>query len=631
MGGLVQILLISQDRDLREDVRAVVTGDGAPFVRRARQEFVERLQLVGGRDPRHATNAWRMEAVRSIDSATDVLDSMGAVDAPAFIAVIDTDWEEQESALLFILTIQALSDQTHVVVLSSRPNAGLRSLVEELGDLERCSILRKPVGQEEMCRVLTAIAWRCIVGHNLRASGEKGFSGVGAADLAGALLLESQAEQRRMAVQDTLTRLGNRRLFDAAVEDVFRLDPSRRSHALLLIDLDRFKAVNDTLGHAAGDELLKQVADRLRDAAGADDVVFRLGGDEFALLRPVHDSAQDVADAIVTAVGTPFEVHGNVVNIGASVGWATPVDGATDAADLVARADTALYAVKAGGRGAARKYTKEQDRQRQVRAALEDELRQRIADGPAPLMFAPIVCTASGVLLGAEAILDLTGDGEADLTEARLEKLLVDSTLALEVALWTAASAISIQKSMHGLRISANLTPRLFRSEQGAKRLGDAILAHRADPSLLTLEAPSVAVFQDVDIAITRIKALRDLGVGVELDDFGDCSFSIDALMRIPAIGAKIAPLFAHKAVASAQAAQTMRGLTLVASGAGLSVTATGVDTGALWLAMNAFKCASVQGRAVSSPLTRDQILARVERDAGRLGDHPGPATIPLR
>jgi diguanylate cyclase (GGDEF)-like protein len=616
MDHLIRVLLVSQDRGLRADTQAVCAGRGDPGVERAHRDFADRLQAVGVRATelaREPSSAWRFEYARSIDAATDMLETPSVVNAAAFLVILDCDWEHQENILLFTLTLQAVSESAHLVFVGTKPEGQLRSLVAELGEADRVSFMRKPFSGEELSRVLMNLAWRGIVAHNLRQADVKGFSGVGAAELAGALLVESEAEQRRMAVQDSLTGLGNRRLFDARLAEVFALDASRRSHALLLIDLDKFKSVNDTMGHAAGDELLRQVADRLREQAGPGDIIVRLGGDEFAIIRAQTDGTQDIAEAIVAALCTPFQIEGTQVQIGGSIGWASLQDDAKDAAELCARADTALYAVKAAGRGSARRYTRDQDRQRAAREALEREMRQRIKAGPAPILFSPIAEASSGAIVAAEGILDLTGEGLADITEARLESLLNEPALAMDVALWTVTSTIAQAQRIPSLGISFNLTPRLFRSDQTAERLAEAIAMAQVDPARLVAEIPCTAVFVDPDLAIARIKALRDIGIAVVLDDFGVGPISIDTLVRLDATGAKVASDFTHAAVASAQAAQMMRGLTFLASGASLSLTAAGVDTGAQWLSMSSFRCQHLQGRAISALVNRDGLLARIK------------------
>lgn len=616
MDHLIRVLLVSQDRTLRSDVQEICAGRGEPGVVRAHRDFAERLRAVGAGPSqfnREGQDAgWHLDYARSVDAATDLLETPGGIEAAAFVVLLDCDWEYQENILLFTLTLQAISEQAHILFVGTKPEGEIRSLVHELGDHERVSFLRKPLSAEELSRTMMNLAWRGIVTHNLKQNESKGFSGIGAAELAGALFVENQAEQRRMAVQDTLTGLGNRRLYDATLADIFKSESTRRQQCLLLIDLDKFKVVNDTMGHAAGDELLRQVADRLRDLATADDVIVRLGGDEFALIRQRTDGSQELADSIVQSLCTPFEVEGQIVQIGASIGWASVADQAKDAAELSSRADTALYAVKAAGRGSARRYTRDQDRQRLAREALEQELRHRVKDSAAPILFSPIADALNGNIVAAEGVLDLTGDGMADLSEARLEALLADTTLAVEVAFWTVASVIAHAQRMPTLKTSFNMTPRLFRHDQTPRRLGELLTARKIDPTTLIAEVPSSVVFADPDTTSARIRALRDLGIEVMLDDFGIGPISVDALVRIYANGAKTAPSFVHAAVTTANAAQTLRALTLLASGAGMTATVGGVDTGSQWLAMNSFSCNQLQGRAISALLTREALIRRL-------------------
>jgi diguanylate cyclase (GGDEF)-like protein len=606
MSGTVKVLLVSSDAATVQSVKSALTGRGSPAAARIRQDFLKRFETAHGTS--RAAPRWSLMTTKSIDAASDGLESIAETEAGPCLIVLDGEIDQHEQVLLFMLTVQAISEQAHIVLIARGGGGALRRAIEELGDGDRCSYLRRPASTEEIARSLMFVAWRSLMTANIRNADERGFAGVGAADLAGAMLVENEAEQRRMAVQDTLTRLGNRRLFDATLAEVCALRADQRDRVLMLIDLDCFKAVNDTLGHAAGDALLQQVADRLRVLVGPNDMVFRLGGDEFALIKSDIEGAQELAESVIASMCKPFEVLGQPARIGASVGWALPDLGDAKPEQWTARADMALYAAKGAGRGVAIRYSEDQDRRRQARESLESRVKDHISMGPAPLLFAPIVEAQSGALWGSEAVLALSGDELADLTEARLDTLIGDSKLALELAFWIVSSAIQSAAGFGNGFISINLTARVLNSELLLERILQQCGQFNVPPGRLVLEAPSTSIFANVDMANGRIKALKKAGLSVIIDDFGVGPFSIEGLLRLQVDGVKLSASLSKEASGSAGALRIMSGVAAIASGAGVRVAAAGADDEQLLLKMSAMGCGRVQGRAVSGLLSLQQL-----------------------
>jgi diguanylate cyclase (GGDEF)-like protein len=598
MTWAVRVLLVSNDPATVQSVKSALSGQGSPAALRIRQDFIKKFETVMG-DAQGAPK-WSLMCARSIDAASESLDVIAQTDAGPCLVVIDGEIDQHEQVLLLMLTVQAVSERAHLLLIGRGGGASLQKAIGELGDGERCSFLRRPASTEEIARTLMFLAWRSLMAANMRLADERGFAGVGAADLAGAMLVETEAEQRRMAVQDTLTKLGNRRLFDATLAEVCALKAEERGRVLMLIDLDRFKAVNDTLGHAAGDALLQQVADRLRAVVGANDMVFRLGGDEFALIKAEEDGAQALAEAVIAEMCKPFEVLGHPARIGASIGWALPDAAAMKPEQWTERADMALYAAKGAGRGIAIRYSEDQDRRRQARESLEQSVRQRIQSGAAPLMFAPIADASSGAVMAAEAVLALSEDGLADLTEIKLDSMIGDSKLALEVGFWIVSSALFAARGAPGLSMHINLTSRLLQSEALVETLLKRCSEFGVSPACVVLEIPSPAVFANVDVANGRIGALKAAGFGAIIDDFGVGPFSIEGLLRLKTDGLKLAASLSKEASGSAGALRILAGVASIAVGAGARVSAAGADTDELWQKMRAMGCVRVQGRAIS-------------------------------
>lgn len=622
MTKMVRVLLVTSDGDFTNTVKGALTGQGSPGAMRIRQDFLKRWAIANGGSSEKDVEPpkWGLTVCKSIDNASDCLEALAQQATNTFLVLIDGDIDAHESVLLFMLTVQAVSEAAHIMLIARGGGASLRQAIDELGDPQRCTYVRKPVASDELARTIMYIVWRSLMTFSLRQAEQRGFSGVGAADLAGALLIEGEAEQRRMAVQDTLTKLGNRRLFDATLSEVFALPSSHRAHALMLIDLDRFKAVNDTLGHAAGDELLKQVAERLRAAIGPHDVAYRLGGDEFAMIKADASGAEDLAKKIIAEMVRPFEVLGHPARIGASIGWATPDATMQKADDWTARADMALYAAKGAGRGVAIRYTADQDRSRKERESLERRLRDMMLRGPAPLLFAPIAEATSGRVVAVEAVLDFAGDDLADLNETRLDSLVSDAKLATELAFWAAASAIEAAARLPYLQVAINVTPRAFQNDMLVDRLTQIADSLSVDRSRLIIEVPAAAIFTNLDAACGRCKAIVDAGFGVSADEFGIGLFSIDGLMRLPVDSVKVAAVLVKDAHASGGGHRLLSGLISLVNGAGLRVAASGVDNESLWSRLASQGCARLQGRSVSSLLTIETLsLMEIEtltRDA---------------
>jgi diguanylate cyclase (GGDEF)-like protein len=627
MSNMIKIMIVSNDAEMIQSVRGAITGAGSAGAMRVRQDFVQRWQLVragsGAEQPR-----WSLSTARSVDAATDSLEAFveNAATMPT-IVLVDSDIDRHDSLLLFLLTTQAVSEQVQLVLLSRNNGASLRSALEELGDGDRCAYLRKPVALDELARVLTYLAWRGVMTLNLRNAQERGFSGVGAADLASAMIMESEAEQKRMAVQDALTKLGNRRLFDASLTEITAKPAGARSQILMLIDLDRFKAVNDTLGHAAGDELLQQVADRLRELASANDVLFRLGGDEFALLRAEAQGAQEAAEAVIASLNRPFTVAGRAVRIGASIGWSPAPERPGEASEWTARADAALYAAKGAGRGVAIKYSEDQARARRQRVLLEDRVRSMIARGHAPLLYTVLADPRSGSAGGVEAVLDFDGDGRAESTLQKIDGLLTDPQLAIDLALWTARSACEQIARVNSIALHLPLTMRVLMSEDAIETLIKAARASSITPQRIVIEATASEVLAQLDAVAANVARLRGEGILLVLRSFGVGMFSLQGLQKLKPYGVKLAASLAKEAVSNGPEVDVVAGLVAIARGCGLKVLAAGADSDAEWNKLASMGCVRLQGRVVSTLMTIDSLRQRLSMSsASELAHRAAPA-----
>jgi diguanylate cyclase (GGDEF)-like protein len=426
--------------------------------------------------------------------------------------------------------------------------------------------------------------------------------------------LRTEAEIRQLADFDPLTGLPNRRSFIASLEE--RLPAGRRRiapFALLMVDLDRFKPVNDTLGHAMGDALLRRVSGRLRAAVRDGDLVARLGGDEFAILAAVAgaEEAATLADRVIELVSRPYVIAGQVIDIGASAGVALgPADGATP--ELLSQsADVALYAAKEAGRGMFRMFEGEMDRRRRERRALELDLRRAVARADFEVHFQPLVDAGTGRYSGAEALvrwhhperglvppsvfiplaeeIGLVGDiGEFVLSRA-----------AREAAGWPA-----------DLSVAVNLSPVQLR-DPGLVALVDRVLRESGlDPSRLELELTETALLQDDGRTLETLVALRAMGVRLAMDDFGTGYSSLSYLARVPFDKIKIDKSFVQQVTSDRNSSSIVRAITTLGSRLGMAVTAEGVETEGQRRFMTEEGATQIQGYLVSRPLPAAQVRA---------------------
>jgi diguanylate cyclase (GGDEF)-like protein len=330
----------------------------------------------------------------------------------------------------------------------------------------------------------------------------------------------------QLAAHDALTSLTNR----AALNERLSVLLARESGldaalAVLCIDLDRFKAVNDTLGHPIGDALLKKVAERLRSAVKPGDVVARLGGDEFAIVQvdvEQPQGAEALAARLVDLLGRSYILEGHMVNIGASVGVAlAPADG-SDPDTLLKRADLALYCAKADGRGMFRRFASEMDAGLQARRSLEIDLRRALALREFELVYQPQVHLASNEIVGFEALLRWRTPTRGVVPPLDFIPLSEEIGLIVPIGEWVLRTACHEAASWpKSVSVAVNLSPVQFRSGRLVKTVVSALASSGLEPTRLELEITEGALLENTESVIQSLQALKALGVRISMDDFG--------------------------------------------------------------------------------------------------------------
>jgi diguanylate cyclase (GGDEF)-like protein len=431
----------------------------------------------------------------------------------------------------------------------------------------------------------------------------------------------AEADSRRRALHDPLTGLANRAFLDAHLPQSLATAAREGGEvALLLLDVDRFKVVNDTLGHGAGDALLRVVADRLRTSVRAGDVVARFGGDEFVVACDVADSVPGVAalaERVIEALARPIAVDGHELFVSASVGIVIADACETDADSLLRDADVAMYRAKEGGGGRYEIFDAELRDRVLRRLTVEHELRGAVADGQLELHLQPLVALATGTLRGFEALVRWRHPERGLVPPLEFIPVAEETNLILPVGRWVLQEACRRLAQLQALSsapigISVNLSPRQLTSDLPGE-VETALREAGVRAEDLTLEITETLLVEDGG-AVGVLEQLRALGVGVALDDFGTGWSSLAALRRYPVDILKLDRSLIGSIDRDESAAAVTRAVITMARALGHVVVAEGIELPEQAAALRALGCELGQGYLFSRPVPADEAAALLER-----------------
>ena len=428
---------------------------------------------------------------------------------------------------------------------------------------------------------------------------------------------KNEAKIVHLARHDPLTDLANRVLFREELDlAITALESDNRNFALHLIDLDHFKVVNDTYGHPVGDQLLKDVAQRLQQTVRRNDLIARLGGDEFAILQTgvVRDlQAGYLAERLCKTLNTPFEIDGHSVRIGASIGVAiAPADGNTNQ-DLLKAADLALYTAKGEGRGTYRYFKAEMNVVLQARRRLENDLRIAIDENQFELHYQPIKKLGSDDVTGFEALIRWQHPERGMVPPLSFIPAAEENGLIIQIGAWalrTACCEIARLSDTH--RIAVNLSPVQFRSPDLVATVRSALECSGLPASRLELEITESTLLDTSDKTLEQLRALHELGVRIALDDFGTGYSSLSYLMSYPIDCIKIDRSFVSRLGEGKQSTSIIRAITDLASNLGMSTTAEGVETLDQLDRLKKLGCVEAQGYYFSPPRPACEIFEAI-------------------
>jgi diguanylate cyclase (GGDEF)-like protein len=433
-------------------------------------------------------------------------------------------------------------------------------------------------------------------------------------------LRETTEELRRNGMQldhiahhDALTGLPNRVLFRHEVAGFLRRVRRGQSLAVLYLDLDRFKMVNDTFGHPVGDRLLSEVADRMRAAVREVDTITRLGGDEFAIAQSGADqprSADTLALRLIESLGRPYDIGGHSVAVGASIGITLAARDDLDVDQLLRRADLALYSAKRDGRGTWHWFEPAMDLEAQTLRGLETDLRRALECDGFELYYQPQVSIADGQVMGFEALLRWHHPERGLVLPGDFIQCAEETGLIVPIGEWVLRTALN--EASHwpvGVRVAVNLSPRQL-THDGLADMIEAVLAATGQPGArLELEITESALLEHNARSLAALRRLRALGVLIAMDNFGNGFASLNHLRSIQFDRLKIDQSFIGEMMESPESGSIVRAILRLASGLNIATTAEGVETRAQLERLAADGCGEAQGYLFSPPRPASEVF----------------------
>ena len=609
-----RILVIDDNPSIHDDYRKILAGHAAGKVSAAEAALFGEQPSAVERPTFDVDSA--MQGRDGVERARAAL-TEGRPYSVAFVDMrMPPGWDGVET----IEHLWAVDPEIQVVVCSAYTDYDWLELLTRLGHSDKLIVVKKPFEPIEILQCASALSRKWANARALRQHVES-LERVVTDRTRG--LEAANRKLRHLASHDSLTGLPNRLLLDDRIsQTIAQADRQSHEFAILVIDLDRFKVVNDSLGHRAGDELLREVAQRLKSAVRTVDTTARLGGDEFVILLgpPITESeAYAVAHRVIELMEPSMRLLGLDVHTSPSIGMAFyPHDGRT-ADTLLARADAAMYTAKERGRNNVQRYAVGMSAGTQDRVRLESELHEALHGGQFELLYQPKVDTASGRINSAEALIRWRHPERGLLLPADFIGIADDCGLLDDIGEWVLHEACRQAKAWQDeglprLRVAVNLAPSQFRLTNLVDQIRRALDAVQLDPQLLEVELTESAVMSDAEESILILEAISSMGVLVSVDDFGTGYSSMSYLRRFPIDKLKIDRCFVEEMTRRSEDASIVRAIISLAHSLRLKVIAEGVETPEQLALLADLGCDQYQGFFFSPAVAADQFTALVRQ-----------------
>lgn len=433
------------------------------------------------------------------------------------------------------------------------------------------------------------------------------------------------AEMRiaHMARHDGLTNLANRDYLRERLAEMTSQLMDGESLAVLYLDLDQFKSINDTLGHSVGDELLKAIADRLKAISGGNDIVARIGGDEFVIVHAAasgRDGVGDLAEQVCAAISTPFAVSGHLVVTEASIGVSFAPDDAIEPNDLLKHADMALYRAKAEQRGSWRFFEPEMDELIKARHALERDLREALVNGEFEVHYQPVINVRSGRISGCEALIRWYHPVRGLVPASDFIPIAEEMGLILPIGDWVIRQACSEAALWPSdVKIAVNLSPLQLLNPKLIQAVVIALAAAGIDAGRLEFEITETVLMHNTAATLSALHRLHQVGVSISMDDFGTGYSSLNNLRSYPFDKIKIDQCFISGLPAENDSAAIIRAVVGLARGLKMITTAEGVETAEQAEQIERLGCDEIQGHYFSAARPAVEIRQMLARQTPQL------------
>ncbi|QNA84599.1 GGDEF domain-containing response regulator [Sphingomonas sp. So64.6b] len=599
----MRILIIDDEPGMHDSYRRSF----APAAGHAGALDAMAVELFGDNDDGDADAAPAMaftltHAMQGIEGVTAVEASIarGEKYAVAFIDVrMPPGIDGKETAK----RIRALDPDINLVIVTGYSDFSPLEISRAAGPADKIFYIAKPFEVAEVTQTATALAHRWQVDLELAAAREALAAQIVTLKEQSHELAANESRAIHIANHDPLTEAPNRLAFRRALTDRARSDAT---FAVAMVDLDRFKLVNDTLGHLAGDELIRIICTHLQDSVPAGGMVARLGGDEFGIIfdSPGAEAAAMECERILRGCCGTFKVLGHSVQGGASIGViASAPTELRDPTDLMRRADLALNDAKREGRGIVRVFDESMDENIKLRRRIEGGLSRSIEKGELKLVYQPIVAREGLEVVGFEALLRWNTDDHGPISPAVFIPIAEESNLIHELGDWVLAESLAVLGEWPGQYVSVNFSPRQFRRHNFVGRIMESVQRAGIEPNRVQIEITETAIFDDADRAAETLYKLRQMGFRIALDDFGTGYSSLYNIRKFALDCLKIDRSFIDGMGRERESAAIVQSIVHLGRSLGLGVIAEGVETEAQVQALRVAGCSHLQGYFFSRPV----------------------------